>query len=146
MRPARDENRYVIRRSNIDEIKSGNKGMGHGSKKRKDITLSNNGDKNGNENKTLSTKTTCSAETLYLMREAFQKSELSVSINDPYRGGYITTHYGQKYAAAGKMAVQIEINQNLYLKPGDIHPLSEKLKDVKHRVKKTFEEIGRTIL
>lgn len=115
-------------------------------KKRKDITLSNNGDKNGNENKTLSTKTTCSAETLYLMREAFQKSELSVSINDPYRGGYIMTHYGQKYAAAGKMAVQIEINQNLYLKPGDIHPLPEKLKDVKHRVKKTFEEIGRTIL
>lgn len=113
--------------------------------KRKDIILSNNGDKYGNEDKGLGTKTTCSTKFLHMMIEAFQKSGFSVSVNDPYRGGYITTHYGQKYIGAGKMAVQIEINQDLFIKSGDRHPLPEKLEDVKRRVFMAFEKIGWTL-
>ena len=37
----------------------------------------------------------------------------------------------------------IEINQDLYLKSGDIHPVPEKLEDVKHRIRAAFERIGR---
>jgi N-formylglutamate amidohydrolase len=111
---------------------------------RKDIILSNNGDERGNINPVLGT-TTCPAETVCLMKEAFQSTGFSVAINVPYAGGFITTHYGRNYTRTGKIAVQIEINQDLYLAPATVRPLPEKLEDVKARVLQSFQQIAKEL-
>jgi len=114
-------------------------------KKRRDIILSNNGDEMGNENPALG-KTTCPAETLHMIRAAFQRAGFSVSINDPYAGGVIATHYGYALAGTGRIAVQIEINQDLYLEPGTRKLAAERLKSVRAKVFRSFEEIARELL
>ena len=126
-------------------------------KKRKDIILSNNGDQNGNAGPARG-RITCPTERLYLIKEAFQEAGFSVSINDPYAGGFITTHYGQKYARMGKISVQIEINQDLYLEHtstltlplqggeqgggANKQPVTERLEEVRDRVLQAFREIA----
>jgi len=113
-------------------------------KKRKDIVLSNNGDQNGNADPGRG-RITCPPERLCLMENAFQKAGFSVSVNDPYAGGFITTHYGQKNACMGKISVQIEINQDLYLEPNSSQPVAEKLEEVRIRVLQSFTEIARKL-
>jgi len=114
-------------------------------KKRRDIILSNNGDEMGNENQALG-KTTCPAETLHMIRAAFQRAGFSVSVNDPYAGGFIATHYGGVLSGTGRIAVQIEINQDLYLKPGTGKLETQKLENVRTKVFQSFEEIARELL
>jgi N-formylglutamate deformylase len=110
-------------------------------KKRKDIVLGNNGDQSGNINPTLG-RTTCPAEAIRSIKEAFQRVGFSVAINSPYAGGFIATHYGQEFRETGKIAVQIEINQDLYLDPICMRPIPEKLESVRWRVHQSFHEIG----
>lgn len=62
----------------------------------------------------------CHPETLSAMRLFFQREGLSVAINYPYAGGYVTEHYGQP--DTGIEAVQIEINRDLYLNPVTLAP------------------------
>jgi N-formylglutamate amidohydrolase len=76
------------------------------------------------------------------MKRAFEESGFSVSINRPYSGGYITTHYGHTRACRGMLAVQIEINQDLYCKPGSIEVLPEKAREVRERVLLAFSQIA----
>lgn len=52
-----------------------------------------------------------------------------VAHNQPYAGGYITTHYGDP--ASGCHALQIEINRDLYLDPCSFEPLAG-FKALKH--------------
>lgn len=104
-------------------------------KKRKDIVLSNNGDQAGDRDPALGT-ITCPAETLHLMGQAFQRAGFSVALNDPYSGGYILKHHGQEAMKRGKMAFQIEINQDLYVEPSKRQLVPEKLGDVRARVLK----------
>jgi N-formylglutamate amidohydrolase len=110
-------------------------------KKRKDIILSNNGDQSGKADPGRG-RITCPIERLYLMKEAFQEAGFSVSINDPYAGGFITIHYGQKYARMGKISVQIEINQDLYLEPNSVQPIAERLGKVRGKVLQAFRKIA----
>lgn len=110
-------------------------------RKRKDITLSNNGDHDGNSDPARGS-ITCPTKRLLLMKDAFQKAGFSVSVNDPYAGGFITIHYGQKYAHTGKFSVQIEINQDLYLKPNSMQPVTERLDEVRGRVLQAFLKIA----
>ncbi len=112
--------------------------------KRMDIILSNNGDETGNENPAFG-KNTCPAETLHMISTAFRKAGFSVSINDPYAGGFITTHYGRELAGTGRIAVQIEINQDLYLEPGTGQIAAERLKSSMAKVFRSFEEIARKL-
>jgi len=70
---------------------------------------------------------------------------LSVSINDPYAGGFITTHYGKELACTGRIAVQIEINQDLYLDPGTGQLAEEKVKSIRTKVFSSFEKITREL-
>ena len=114
-------------------------------KKRRDIILGNNGDEMGNENPAFG-KTTCPAEILHMIGEAFQRAGFSVSVNDPYAGGFIATHYSEVLAGTGKIAVQIEINQDLYLEPGTRKPETQKLENVRTKVVQSFEEIARDFL
>jgi len=110
-------------------------------KKRKDIILGNNGDRSGNMNPARGT-ITCPAETMQLMKEAFQGAGFAVSLNDPYPGGFITNYYGEKFAGAGKITVQIEINQDLYVEPTRLQRSPKRLEEVKTRVLQSFKEIA----
>ena len=62
----------------------------------------------------------CSAETLAFVRQLFQTEGLSVAVNYPYAGGFITEHYGRP--SLGVEALQIEINRDLYLNPVTLAP------------------------
>jgi N-formylglutamate deformylase len=110
-------------------------------KKRKDIVLGNNGDKRGNTRPALG-RTTCPAQAIRSIKAAFERAHFSVDINYPYAGGFITTHYSQEFRDTGKMAVQIEINQDLYLDPTSMRPIPEKLERVKRRVLQSFQEVA----
>jgi len=112
--------------------------------RRKDIVLGNNGNLRGEISSPLD-KVTCPKETLQTMKKAFKNAGFSVSLNHPYPGGFITTLYGLELAEKGKVAVQIEINQDLYLDPRGTEPLPVKLKDVRKRIMRSFEAIARRL-
>jgi N-formylglutamate amidohydrolase len=57
--------------------------------------------------------TSCSSKITSALRTIFLNKGYSVLINDPYSGGYCTTHYGKPNR--GYHAIQIEINRRLYL-------------------------------
>lgn len=111
---------------------------------RKDIVLGNNGDHRGEENPAFG-KTTCPAEILQMMKQVFESSGFSVSINHPYSGGFITTHYGEELIKRGKMAVQIELNQELYLDSKGIKLRMDQLADISKELHQVFREIDRRV-
>jgi len=113
-------------------------------RKRKDIILGNNGNFMGAVSPALG-KTTCPVETLHMIKEVFQRAGFSVSVNDPYAGGFIATHYGHVLAGTGGIAVQVEINQDLYLEPGTGKLETQKLGDVRTKVFQSFKEIAREL-
>ena len=110
--------------------------------RRKDIVLGNNGNSRGAARSPLG-NTTCPADMLFQVKEAFERHGFSVSINDPYAGGYIVTHYGRKYARKGLTAIQLEINQALYTEKKRLVP--ERVGQVTDRIHRTFEAIARSL-
>jgi N-formylglutamate amidohydrolase len=108
---------------------------------RKDIVLGNLGDDKGNQ-RPGQEKTTCPKEHLMMMKEVFNKYDFSVSINRPYAGGYITSHYGEGLVKQGKMAVQVEINEELYLDGARMRLRMDRVADIANRFQKIFREIG----
>jgi len=110
-------------------------------KRRRDIVLGNNGDLQGNRT-SLQGSTTCERETLVRMKEAFESAGFTVSINAPYSGGFITSHYGRLFAHLGKMAIQVEINQDLYIKKGQNTIHAQTIAGVGLKVQEAFEKIG----
>lgn len=113
-------------------------------KRRKDIILGNNGDAQGNPAPDRG-KPTCPPEVLHFMKRSFLEAGFSVSINDPYAGGFITTHYGGKYGDRGKFSIQIEINQELYRDQGSHRANMEKTEAVRTRVHAAFHEIAKNL-
>jgi N-formylglutamate deformylase len=73
------------------------------------------------------------------------KAGFSVSVNQPYSGGFITTHYGLELVKKGRMAVQIEINQDLYVDSETLQLDRNKLGDIANRLQLIFREIARKI-
>jgi N-formylglutamate deformylase len=59
---------------------------------------------------------TCGAWLRELLTEGFGAEGRSVAINNPYKGGYITDHYGRQ---EGIEAIQIEMAQRVYMDEGD---------------------------
>jgi N-formylglutamate deformylase len=112
--------------------------------KRSDITLGNTGDRAGNALSSWE-ETTCAAETLHRIRKAFETQGFSVALNYPYSGGFITRCYGEKLVRQGKLAVQIEINQDLFCDPGMMRPSPRKLCRIRASVFQSFEEIARIL-
>lgn len=108
---------------------------------RKDITLSNNGDQEGCALPALGS-TTCPEGLMNAIKRIFEDEGFSVSLNRPYKGGYITTHYGRALLEKGKMAVQIEINQSLYCTPGTIEVAPEKVEEVREKVYQVLTKLG----
>jgi N-formylglutamate amidohydrolase len=110
-------------------------------KARSDIILGNNGDNAGNPTPHRG-KTTCPPKILRMMAEIFKKNGFSVSMNHPYAGGFITTHYGDRLAAANCFAVQIEINQDLYVPPGEQRLLPDKIEQTRNNIFHALDRIA----
>ncbi|MFZ5585331.1 MAG: N-formylglutamate amidohydrolase [Thermodesulfobacteriota bacterium] len=77
---------------------------------------------------------TCGDERLLRLQAAFAAQGFQVACQEPYAGGYITRRYGQELAARGLFAVQIELNKGLYLTPGGLELVPERLADARQRV------------
>ncbi|MBN1831623.1 MAG: N-formylglutamate amidohydrolase [Deltaproteobacteria bacterium] len=111
---------------------------------KKDIVLANNGNPRGEKDPFFG-EITCPSNTLQMMKEILNESGFSVSINQPYSGGFITAHYGKKLIEKGKMAVRMEINQELYV-DGETRQMDRfRLGDAARRVQKVFREFGERI-
>jgi len=111
---------------------------------RKDIVLGNNGDAKAERDNSRGA-ITCEPEALLMMKEVLEGKGFSVSINHPYAGGFITTHYGEELASSGKMAVQIEVNQSLYMGNAGSGLCLEKVSDVSLRLGQALREIARRL-
>lgn len=112
--------------------------------KRHDIILSNNGGPTGERVATLG-ETTCPASIVRLVKSAFEQAGFSTALNTPYTGGFITRHYGTKFIQKGGFALQIEINQDLYLddQKGLCDP--ERTREAAEKVRSVFETICRRL-
>jgi len=111
---------------------------------RKDIVLGNNGNPKGEPDPSLG-DITCPAEVLQMMKKVFINAGFSVSVNQPYSGGFITTHYGLKLVKNGRMSVQIEINQDLYADSQSLQLDRNRLGEISNRLQQIFREIARRI-
>jgi N-formylglutamate deformylase len=58
----------------------------------------------------------CQPAMIEFFADAFSQAGLAVSRNDPYKGGYITAHYGQMDSV---QALQIEMCQRVYMDEAD---------------------------
>lgn len=84
---------------------------------------------------------TCDAEFMELARATFAAEKLKVSLNHPYKGGYITAHYPQ---VPGVQTLQVEMCQHLYMKEGEpAHAASQpKFHDFQRLLHRIFEGIA----
>ena len=108
--------------------------------KRKDIILSNNGNSEGGPDPKLG-EPTASRETIQAVKTAFEAAGFSVAINRPYQGGFITVRYGRQLLKQGRFAIQIEMNQDLYLGATSLDLDPEKIRSVRDRIFSAFESI-----
>ena len=106
-------------------------------RQRKDIVISNNGGPGGESVPSKGT-TSCSVEIVIFIKEVFENHGFSVSINEPYSGGFTTVHYGNKYPSKG--ALQMEINQGLFMDPGDTAPDPDRIDEIRIRMAMVFKE------
>ncbi|MCF8028661.1 MAG: N-formylglutamate amidohydrolase [Desulfobacteraceae bacterium] len=104
-------------------------------KKRKDIIISNNGDTRGRPRPGRG-PVSCPAEIMDQIRSDLEAAGFSVAVNNPYQGGYITVHYGKQLMARGGFAVQIEMNQDLYMAPGALRPDRDKVDEISRKFEK----------
>jgi len=82
----------------------------------------------------------CSLQWLNQCEHIYKANGFSTQKNNPYKGGYITHHYGLD---SDIEALQIEMNQNVYM-DDDVSPSvidSESFKNAKHRLKTVFTAI-----
>lgn len=110
-------------------------------KKRKDVILSNYGDEHGRQ--VADQPITCPAKVLIAASEALQEQGFTISINAPYRGGYIVQHYGRRLQRSGRWAIQIELNQNLFMAPGDPSPDATALSQVKEGIETALSNLAK---
>jgi N-formylglutamate amidohydrolase len=85
--------------------------------RRKDIVLSNNGNSVGEADASPG-GITCPGRIMRDMKALLENEGFSVALNAPYTGGFISRHYGSRLVPTGGLAVQIEVNQGLYVDEG----------------------------
>ena len=113
-------------------------------KRRYDITLGNNGRPDGKMDPARG-ELTCTPAFVGFVRQVFEGAGFSVSINFPYAGGFIVTHYGPVLSARGKMALQIEINQDLYVDPVTENLVPERAEKIKTKIFACLRKIGNAL-
>lgn len=110
---ARDRFGYAILIDGHSMPSVGRQGHADPDKPRADIVP---GDRHG---------TSCSPALSRLVGEHFRHRGLSVTFNDPYQGGFITTHHGRP--ADGIHAIQIEMRRDLYMVERSYQRVPEKM-------------------
>jgi len=110
-------------------------------KRRKDIVLGNNGGAHGETVHGFG-RTTCPSEGIRIMKHVFVAEGFSVDINFPYAGGFITRHYGTRLMARDKFAVQIEVNQALFMDEEQREILPDRIKWVRKKMTRCLEAIA----
>ncbi len=113
--------------------------------KRKDVVLSNNGDRKARPS-SASQMPTCSWEQIDLFKAAFEQQGFSVDLNFPYRGGYIVKHYGALLRCTDRFAIQIELNQDLYMDPGDLTPDAGRVQQISRLVCTALQEAAAALI
>lgn len=113
--------------------------------KRKDVTLSNNGDGQGYERPDAG-PITCSTDHIRLFKQCFEAQGFSVSLNSPYKGGYIANHYGPRMVQSGRFAIQIEMNQDLYMQPKRMAPEVHRIRIVTQQVMAALQDIAAALI
>ncbi|MFH2093129.1 MAG: N-formylglutamate amidohydrolase [Pseudomonadota bacterium] len=106
---------------------------------RKDIVLSNNGDTNGSFDPALG-PVSCSKDKMLRIKAICESFGFTVSMNHPYKGGFITVSYGQKYP--DKDVLQIELNQDLFMNPDGKTVDHIKIKNLRHKFMGIFKEFS----
>ena len=88
---------------------------------------------------------TCDPWFTDLIEAAFVRRGLKVSRNAPYKGGYITAHYG-----GGELtqSLQIEMCQRLYMTEGEPHSAlgNPKFVDMQHLLRGVFGDLADAVL
>jgi N-formylglutamate deformylase len=110
---------------------------------RADVILSNYGDEKGQPSGGLAI--TCPPEDMQTIADAFRQQGFSVSLNNPYRGGYIVNRYGPLLLAEGRFSIQVELNQNLYTPPGEMQPDPACIAANRERVLTAFQLIASSL-
>ena len=110
--------------------------------KRKDITLSNNGDAGGRPRHAAG-PVTCPPDLMLTIAALFERQGFSVSLNIPYKGGYIINHYAGRLSKNGRFAVQIEINQDLYMGNQDLEPDMDATAEIAGRLTNAMSAFAR---
>ncbi|MCB2194001.1 MAG: N-formylglutamate amidohydrolase [Deltaproteobacteria bacterium] len=80
--------------------------------RRADVVLSNRGGPDGEA--AGRSEPTCPVEVFRLLGECLKQEGLSVAYNTPYAGGHIIARYGPRLRARGAVAIQMELNKELY--------------------------------
>ena len=112
--------------------------------KRKDITLSNNGDAGGRPRHDAG-PVTCRPDLMLTIATHFEQQGFSVSLNFPYKGGHIINHYARRLLKSDRFAVQIEINQDLYMENQDLEPDIDATAAIAGRLTEALSAVAREL-
>lgn len=84
--------------------------------------------------------TTCDPWCTQFVQKLFEQRGLKVSVNRPYKGGYITAHYPSE----GVQTLQIEMCQHLYMNEGEPQgaPASARFREFGALLRAVFESIA----
>ena len=96
-------------------------------KKDPDLIIGNNDDKS------------CNKKLTEIVHKQISKSELNITKNHPFKGGYITRSFG--FPKKNINAIQLEMSKDLYMSENETKYDSEKADIIKKILKKTFVEI-----
>lgn len=86
-------------------------------------------------------RTSASSDVIDLVERHFRGRGLSVTHDDPYRGGYSTQLYG--HPESGVHAIQIELNRALYADEASVTPKEAELQELSGSLSALVETLGR---
>lgn len=112
---------------------------------RKDVVLSNNGD---NAGKPVHGQgpVTCPTEIMAAMVSALEAQGFTVSVNSPYKGGHIVKHYSANLPVNNCWAMQMELNQNLYMPLNSTRPDQERIIRTTARIQTALTRLANNLL
>lgn len=85
-------------------------------------------------------RTTADGRVIDLVESHFRDAGLSVRHDDPYRGGYTTSHYGRP--AEGVHAIQIELSRGLYVNEATSEPFEERFAELQSTLDALIPKLG----
>ena len=88
-------------------------------------------------------RTTASARVIDLVDAHFRDAGLTVRHDEPYRGGFSTSHYGRP--GEGVHAIQIELNRALYVNEQTFEPLVGDFERLQELLDQLFPKLGRVL-